>query len=144
MLDRAACHSGSETLVAAALDRHSEVEAWVRNYKLGWTIPWYNPATTRMHDYEPDFVARLRRDRPGDPEDLLVIEFKGAADADAPRKRDTLEQWWTKALNRCAAPGGRLWTPVWITDEGLIGNELDAAVAAARRWRVEHAARPAR
>ena len=144
ILDRAACHSAQETVLARALDRHSDVEAWVRNYKLGWTIPWYNPLTTRMHDYEPDFVARLRTDRPDAPEDLLVIEFKGAADADAARKRDTLEHWWTKALNRCAGPAGRLWTPVWITQEELIGNELDAAVSAARRRRAEHEARHAR
>ena len=138
ILDRAACHSASEVKVAERLDRHDEIEAWIRNYKLNWTIPWYNPATTRMHDYEPDFVARIRRTRPEDPEDLLVIEFKGAADPDAQYKRETLEEKWTKALNRTAGPAGRLWTSVWITREELIADALDAGVGAARRRRAEH------
>ena len=138
ILDGAACHSTSEVKVAQQLDRHEEIEAWVRNYKLDWTIPWYNPATTRMHDYEPDFVARLCRERPEDPDDLLVIEFKGAADPDAQYKRETLEEKWTKALNRTAGPGGRLWTPVWITREELIADALDAGVGAARRRRAAH------
>lgn len=143
ILDGAACHSKQEVALARALDRHADVEAWVRNYKLGWTIPWYNPATTRMHAYEPDFVARLRREHESAPEDLLVIEFKGVDDDDDRRKRDALERWWTPALNRSAGPAGRLWTPVWITAEELIGNSLDAAVGAARKRRTEHDTRHA-
>lgn len=61
----AACHSGLEAGVAKHLDRDiPAVEAWVRNFRLGWEIPYLYDGV--WHSYEPDFVARVR-DQEGRP-----------------------------------------------------------------------------
>ena len=105
-LNAAACHSAPETALAAVLDTHPLVEGWVRNYRLGWTIPYLDPDNDgAWRHYEPDFVARRE-----DPEGrhTLVIEFKGKADArrmrDADAKALAAKQWWCKGLNESAAP----------------------------------------
>ena len=59
-LNAAACHSEFERHVAALLDQVPGVDAWTRNFRLDWSIPWYDPLHARWHDYEPDFVAGCR------------------------------------------------------------------------------------
>ncbi len=54
-VNKAVCDSGWEVTLAQALDRHPDVERWIRNERLGWSIPWKHDGITRR--YEPDFVA---------------------------------------------------------------------------------------
>ena len=39
-LNAAACHSDFERQVAAVLDSRPEVHAWVRNFRLDWSVPY--------------------------------------------------------------------------------------------------------
>ena len=66
----AACHSGLEVEIARLLDAHPAVTAWVRNYGLGWTLPYLYDGVWRR--YEPDFVARLFGGRESE---LSVFQF---------------------------------------------------------------------
>ncbi|MYA18075.1 MAG: hypothetical protein F4Z28_15625, partial [Gammaproteobacteria bacterium] len=76
-LNAAACHSDFERRVAAMLDRADGIDAWVRNYRLDWSMPWHDPLHARWHEYEPDFVARVPLNG---SRALLVIEVKGRPD----------------------------------------------------------------
>ncbi|MDE0644163.1 MAG: DEAD/DEAH box helicase family protein [bacterium] len=91
----AACHSGLEAGVAKHLDRDiPAVEAWVRNFRLGWEIPYLYDGV--WHSYEPDFVARVR-DQEGRPWHLIV-ECKGQPDEKSDTKARYVEDWWIPAV----------------------------------------------
>ena len=76
-LNAAACHSSQEAELAEVLDRHPDIEAWVRNFRLGWTVPWYDSGNACWSRTEPDFVARSKTLTPDGRSRYLVIEFKG-------------------------------------------------------------------
>ena len=86
-LSHAACHSKNpELIVAGLLDEHPRVERWVRNFQLGWSIPYHMKGAWRR--YEPDFVARL------DDGTNLIIECKGVVDDKAEATAQwTLDYW---------------------------------------------------
>ncbi len=71
-LSHAACHSRLELRCARILDNHPAVEAWARNFSLGWSLPYHFDGAWRL--YEPDFVARLGNGL------NVIIECKGVAD----------------------------------------------------------------
>lgn len=60
-----------EQAAAYVLDNHEMVEAFVKNAGLGFTIPYLHNG--QAHDYEPDFIVRLK----GDPPIHLILETKG-------------------------------------------------------------------
>ena len=117
-LNIAACHSHFEELVAELLDTEfPQVEAWVRNFRLGWDIPYLYDGV--WHSYEPDFVARLRN-RDGDPVHLIV-ECKGQPDEDSDTKARYVTDWWIPAVaNSPQIPGPlRSWRFVEIRDKAM-------------------------
>ena len=60
-----------EQSAAYFIDTHSAVDAFVKNAGLGLAIPYlYNG---QMHDYMPDFIVRLKMNRPVH----LILETKG-------------------------------------------------------------------
>ena len=124
-LNAAACHTNPEITLARCLDRHASIAAWVRNFRLGWTIPWYDEETGGWRRYEPDFLARIQH-----PEIRnLVIEFKGPIDPHANAKRSAIETRWLPAVNASPDPACRgLWAYLFLENESAIEAELDQAV----------------
>ncbi|MDE0139495.1 MAG: DEAD/DEAH box helicase family protein [bacterium] len=121
-LNIAACHSHLEAAVAGMLDADfDDVEAWVRNFRLGWDIPYLDDGVWRS--YEPDFVARVR-DRDGDPVHLIV-ECKGMPDEESETKARYLTDWWIPAVAGSPQVPARLrrWRFLEITDTAL-GHHL--------------------
>ena len=124
-LSSAACHSAPEVLLARELDRHSGIAAWTRNFRLGWSIPWYHRQSGSWRRYEPDFVARTQHAE----QRLLVIEFKGPADDHAAAKRTAIEECWLPAVNGSPDPACRgSWRYLHLTDEARIRTELDRVI----------------
>ena len=59
-LDYSAHHVRLERTVAEILDRSPAVTRWVRNYRLGWMVPYIDSTTGVERRYEPDFAAEGR------------------------------------------------------------------------------------
>jgi type III restriction enzyme len=77
-----------EQSAAYTLDRHSRVEAFVKNAGLGFAVPYLHNG--QPHDYQPDFIVRLK----SAPPLHLVLETKGY---------DPLKDVKTQAAGRWAA-----------------------------------------
>ena len=60
-----------EQSAAYAIDNHPMVEAFVKNAGLGFAIPYLHNG--QPHDYEPDFIIRLKVEPPVH----LILEMKG-------------------------------------------------------------------
>lgn len=107
-----------EQSAAYHLDRHEAVEAFVKNFGLNFTIPYFDNG--QPHDYLPDFIVRLK----GEPARHLIVEIKGA---DWDGKTDIKAQAarrWCDAVNAAGAFGE--WDYVLITRIGDLINTLDA------------------
>lgn len=134
-LNAAACHSRDEARLAEILDRHPDVEAWVRNFRLGWTVPWYDSGNACWSRTEPDFVARSKTITTDGRRRHLVIEFKGllAGEASEEQKRRYLEERWAPAVSRRPASNARAeddhgdWRAVWIEDIERAGEQIARA-----------------
>ena len=109
-LNRAACHSGEEAAIAGILDGHPKIEAWARNFGLGFSIPWFDDAQQSWREMDPDFVARVK----GKEKLRLAIEFKGLrrGEPEEEAKRRYLEEWWCPAVSGHRKHGA--WKSVWI------------------------------
>lgn len=125
-LSHSASHSRLEQDTAKVFDGHPNVLRWVRNFQLGWTIPyWRDGAWAR---YEPDFVAVL------DNGTNLVIECKAAWDDKARQAADYTEEHWIPSI---AGTGElpdelRQWTYAVIEDARSIRHHLDLAIQRAQ------------
>lgn len=126
-LNAAACHSAAERELAAILDSHPRIEAWARNFRLGWEVPWFDPEHDQWRRTEPDFVARAAP-RGGEPPIHLVIEFKGmkAGEASEEAKRLWLDRW----CDAVSVHGefGR-WRVVWIESLLHAAAQIEAAIS---------------
>ena len=128
-IDVAVCDSGWEVSVAKTLDEHPAVSKWIRNERLGWTIPYFYDDTTRQ--YEPDFLAVMRL---ADGRELnVVIEVKGREHVADEAKRRCAEEWWIPCVNAHPVYGGegREWTYLYLNedpekDELYVHRTLDA------------------
>ena len=126
-LNAAACDSAQEKRLAEILDAHDGIEAWARNHRLGWEIPYIDPKIGGWRSYTPDFVARVKGGKAH-----LVIEFKGQETEDAQIKKNVVETRWIPAVNNSTDPvcDGR-WFYVYIDDESRMDSDLDGAVGEA-------------
>ena len=92
-----ACHTKTwEQMAMFHLERMAidgKVECYVRNHRLGFTIPYELHYDQRA--YEPDFIVRLRE---GDSVLNVVLEIKGFPDADANAKHQAARRW-VQAVN---------------------------------------------
>ena len=134
-LNAAACHSEFERHVAALLDQVPGVDAWVRNFRLGWSIPWYDPLHARWHDYEPDFVARVPRDNDTDGCGLLVIEVKGERDLRSDEKMRAAIAWCERVSSGATGESTGPWQYTLINDYESAGIALSTAVNELRAHR---------
>lgn len=113
-----ACHSIWERDIAIKLEQDARVESYVRNYRLGFSIPYDWAGQT--HPYEPDFIVRLRRD---DGSTLnIVLEVKGVAD-NRDRAKEAGARRWVDAVNNWGKLGA--WEYVVITALSQAGEVLD-------------------
>lgn len=127
-LNAAACHSHSEVQLAGILDGHRLVQCWVRNFRLGFAVPWFDAETDMWRVTEPDFVACVARPNSAIPLHLL-IEFKGKRRGDSreEQKRIYLEKWWAPAVSAWGEYGE--WRVVWIEDIRDAAQRLGEACA---------------
>jgi len=75
-----------EQAAAYYLDTHRAVHAFVKNTGLGFAIPYLHNG--QVHDYIPDFIARLKTE----PPIHVILEMKGY-DPVADVKRAAAERW---------------------------------------------------
>lgn len=75
-----------EQSAAYFIDKHDEVDAFVKNAGLGFAIPYLR--NRQIHDYEPDFIVRLRGKAPRH----VILETKGY-DPLKDVKRRAAERW---------------------------------------------------
>lgn len=123
-LSAAACDSPEEVRVAEILDGHDGIEAWVRNERIGWSIPYIDPKTGGWREYKPDFIARTSGGKCH-----LIIEYKGQDTRDAQVKKKTTEEKWIPAVNSSDDPAcdGK-WKYVYLDTPARIGTDLDDAI----------------
>jgi type III restriction enzyme len=89
-INQCICDSGWEDTEAYELDKHSDVEAWVKNDHLGYEIPYIYKGVFKK--YRPDFIIRLRNKK------HLVLEVKGQDSQENRTKREFLGEW-IRAVN---------------------------------------------
>ena len=132
-LNTAACHSHFEAACAKLLDKHPDVTAWARNFRLGWTVPYLSDGT--WHRYEPDFVARLFAGREDDDAVHLIVECKGAPDAHSDRKKQAVESRWMPAVQASGQLPAwlRRWSFVELTELDNLSVDLNEAIRQARK-----------
>jgi type III restriction enzyme len=106
-----------EQSAAYLLDRHELVDAFAKNAGLGFTIPYLHNG--EMHDYEPDFIARLK----SDPPIHLILETKGFD----PRKEDkrSAALRWVRAVNADGSYGR--WHYEMINKVEDVGRAIEQA-----------------
>ena len=101
-----------EQKVAQALEDMPEVAAYVKNERLGFTIPYTVDGEERQ--YHPDFVVRLDDGRGADELLTLVVEVTGERKRDKAAKVATAQALWVPAVNNHGGFGR--WAFVEITD----------------------------
>ena len=122
VINIAVCDSDSERQVVKALDQHEKISRWVRNDRLGWTIPWYDESKLRWRKNHPDFVAEVDNWKYGKLH--LVIEFKGREEHEDRVKRDYAQNYWIRAVNDCNHSScNGFWKYVYIQSSNK-GNTL--------------------
>lgn len=138
-LNIAVCDSRLEQEIAAELDANRAVDAWVRNYRLDWTIPWFNDAKGRWANYVPDFVARVG----GGPDDHhavhLIVEGKGQPDDASEAKKRFATEWWISGVRNSAETPDELrhWMFFEVPGDGLatLREAIKQATSASARLR---------
>jgi len=87
-----------EEHLAGLLEDDPRVKSYVKNERLGFTIPYVHQG--RAHDYVPDFLVRLETE-PADVERTLIVEVSGSLKSPGPTKAkaDTARNLWCAAVN---------------------------------------------
>ncbi|HVW81006.1 MAG TPA: hypothetical protein VHB69_08730 [Mycobacteriales bacterium] len=117
-----------EQLLANACERDEDVAAYVKNDRLGFTIPYIHAG--RAHNYIPDFLVRLVR-APGEAFDrTLIVEVSGSQKSPGPtiEKATTARDRWCVAVNNHGGFGR--WGYVEITEMVGVRERLADAIAA--------------
>jgi type III restriction enzyme len=84
--------------LAQLLEQDDRVCSYVKNERLGFTIPYVHEG--RTHEYVPDFLVRLVAE-PGDVERTLIVEVSGSQKSPGPTvaKAQTARNQWCAAVN---------------------------------------------
>jgi type III restriction enzyme len=108
-----------EQQAAFYIDKHKAVEAFVKNSGLGFSIPYL--FKSQSHEYEPDFIIRLKGERPLH----LILETKGFDE----RKEFKIAaaQRWVSAVNADGSYG--LWAYRCVEKMTDITSVVDEVVA---------------
>jgi type III restriction enzyme len=116
--------------LAQILEADGRVFGYVKNERLGFTIPYVHQG--RSHDYVPDFLVRLVTD-PGDVERTLIVEVSGSLKSPGPTaaKAGTARNQWCAAVNNDGSYGR--WGYVEVHNPADEAHVLDAAIDALNR-----------
>lgn len=121
--------SGWEAKMAQTLEEMDEVRAYVKNYQLGFTIPYIFNGEERQ--YVPDYLIRLALPSPirrgaGGKGDLLnlILEVSGEARQDKATKTAATRNLWIPAMNNDGRWGR--WAFLEIVDPWDAKNTLRA------------------
>jgi type III restriction enzyme len=111
--------------LAQALEADPRVKSYVKNERLGFTIPYVHEG--RTHDYVPDFLVRLVTE-PADVERTLIIEVSGSRKSPGPTaaKAETARNQWCAAVNNWGEFGR--WGYVEVRNPADAAPLLDAAI----------------
>jgi type III restriction enzyme len=114
-----------EEALANLLEHDTRVKAYVKNERLGFTIPYVHEG--RTHEYVPDFLVRLVTGS-DDVERTLIVEVSGSFKSPGPTKAkaDTARNQWCAAVNNWGEFGR--WGYVEIHDPAQESGLLDAAI----------------
>lgn len=116
-----------EQIVAMALELDDDVAAYVKNDRLGFSIPYVHQG--RTHQYFPDFLVRLAP-RADDDVRYLIVEVSGGQKSPGPTraKADTALQQWCPAINNHGGFGR--WGYTELTTMLDVDEVLRGAIAA--------------
>ncbi|HWC48159.1 MAG TPA: DEAD/DEAH box helicase family protein [Solirubrobacterales bacterium] len=112
--------------LAQHLEKDERVVAYVKNERLGFTIPYVHKG--RSHDYIPDFLVRLRPRAEDDEVRTLIVEVSGSQKSPGPTKAkaETARDQWCAAVNNWGEYGR--WGYVEVHDPWKEWYLLDAAI----------------
>ncbi|MBA3902362.1 MAG: type III restriction endonuclease subunit R, partial [Rhodocyclaceae bacterium] len=107
---------GLELAFAKFLDDAPDVAAFAKNYlAVGFKIE-YVKADGDLSHYIPDFIVRTTDGR------VWIVETKGRAELDLPKKMARLRQWCVDASEASRAEGGPSYRFVCVDQEGFERN----------------------
>ena len=119
-----------EKSVAEILETLPPVAAYVKNDRLGFTVPYAMQG--RSHEYIPDFLVRLKPREDDDPVRTLIVEVSGTLKnrRATTEKADTTRDLWLPAINGHGGFGR--WGYCELTDPATFrrgpGTAIDGAV----------------
>lgn len=106
---------GFELQFAAFLEDAKDVQAFAKNYlAIGFKLD-YVKADGDLSNYVPDFFVRTT------DQTIWIVETKGRAELDLPRKMARLQQWCAEATE--AEDGGQRYDFVFVDQAGFIKHE---------------------
>jgi len=103
-----------EQSAAFLLDSHPGVMRWVKNDRLGFTIPYRHRGL--LSNYVPDFIVVTDRG------ENVIVEIKGRVDDDADAKSKAAHRW-VEAVNGLGDQG--VWKYLLVEDPGRAGLQLN-------------------
>jgi type III restriction enzyme len=103
-----------EQSAAFVLDTHPAVKRWVKNDRLGFSIPYRTRGL--QSKYVPDFIVVT------DTGKNLIVEIKGQVTDSADAKAKAAERW-TAAVTRLCQYG--TWSYLLVTDPARLGAMID-------------------
>lgn len=118
--------------LARMLEKDPRVHSYVKNERLGFTIPYLHQG--RSHDYIPDFLVRLSTDS-GDVERTLIIEVSGSQKSPGPTaaKADTARNQWCAAVNNWGEFGRwgyvEIKNPAEAASQELLNSAIENLIA---------------
>ena len=117
-----------EKAVAEILETLPTVAAYVKNDRLGFTIPYTMQG--RSHEYIPDFLVRLMPRDDDDPVRTLIVEVSGTLKNRnvTAEKANTTRDLWLRAIN--AHGGFGRWGYLELTDPKAFRVGLTEAIEA--------------
>ena len=113
-----------EQSAAFLLDSHPGVKRWVKNDRLGFTVPYRHRGVVSR--YVPDFIVVTDKDL------NVIIEIKGRINDDADAKAKAAERW-VEAVNHTGGYG--TWHYLLADDPGKVGLTINGL--ANQKWDLE-------
>jgi type III restriction enzyme len=123
--------SNWEAKLAESLEDMPEVTAYVKNFGLGFTIPY--TLNDQVRQYNPDYLVRIAGGNGGESLLTLILEVTGEKKKDKEAKVDTARRLWIPAINNDGRFGG--WAFLEIKDPWNAQTEIRALLAVLREGR---------
>jgi type III restriction enzyme len=123
--------SNWEAKLAESLEDMSEVTAYVKNFGLGFTIPY--TLNDQVRQYNPDYLVRIANGQGGGTFLTLILEVTGEKKKDKEAKVDTARRLWIPAINNDGRFGR--WAFLEIKDPWRAQTEIRSLLTALREGR---------